>query len=94
MSTALLQGVGRRWTDLGLTIGWGRVFLAVGVSAIARFGGVGLSPALLFAYAALLVGRIIYVERVLVPGTARKHLRLRAFCMIVLMPGCLGGSRR
>jgi O-antigen/teichoic acid export membrane protein len=90
----VFEGAGRRWTDLALTIGWGLVFLAVGVFTIPRFGGVGLSLALLFAYAALLVGRIIYVERVLVPGTVREHFRLLAFCLIVLTLGYLGTSWR
>jgi O-antigen/teichoic acid export membrane protein len=88
----IFEGAGRRWADLGLTIGWGLVFLAVGVFTIPRFGGVGLPLALLFAYAALLICRIMYVECVLVPGTVRGHIPLLAFCMIALTLVYLGPS--
>jgi O-antigen/teichoic acid export membrane protein len=77
-------GAGRRWTDLALTVGWGAIFLTGCWLAVPRFGGVGLSLALLVAYAALLIARITYVEFVLVPGSIRQDGRLLAFCAVAL----------
>jgi len=88
----VFEGTGRRWTDLAMTGGWSLLFLAVALSAVPRFGGVGLSLAFLLAYAALVAGRIIYVDHVLVPGSIGTHARLLLLCSFALAVVYAGSS--
>ena len=88
----VFEGTGRRWTDLALNLGWGVAFCVIALVAVPRWGGVGLSLALLGAYALLLTGRILYIERILVPGSATPSLRLLLSCLLVLAVVYLGSS--
>lgn len=81
----VLDGTGRRWTGLALTAGWSLVFMVTALLAVPKLGGAGLALALLVAYAALAAGRMAYVNRVLAPGSVRRHMGLLLLCVLSLM---------
>jgi O-antigen/teichoic acid export membrane protein len=88
----VFEGTGRRWTDMALTAGWSAIFSVVALIAVPGLGGIGLALAFLCAQILLLVGRIVYVERALVPGSATQSVRLLVSCLAVLAVAYVGSS--
>jgi len=88
----VFEGTGRRWADLGLVMVWSLAFLLTVLLAVPRLGGIGLSVALLCAQVLLLVGRILYVEHALVPGSLARNVRLLLYCLFPLTVAYLWSS--